>query len=377
MRIIWYNAREMKNFKVCVALPTSKYHQRQMVEGVVAYVREFGPWRLFLATEDDIERGLVQARAWGAEGVIAMGTDRRVVGRIFRWGVPAVLFNCEARNQPQNAVYLQRDQGRIGRTAAEYYLERGYRNFAFVNGVGDSGWARRREEGFVRRVRSGGFATQVHDGGDLGGFLAALPNQTALFAVNDRTAQTVLGTCLEAGITVPERLAVLGVDDDRIVCEAMTPQLSSISLDGVQSGRLAAQLLSELLAGRRANPVLKIDFPRVVTRQSTDANVIADIVLSRTLAELSADFSRPQKLVDIAARLGYSKRTLELKARKVFGCTFTEKLNSMRLNEAVRMLSNTALTVDEVAHRCGFCGASHLGLKMKAAFGYPPSVFRH
>ncbi len=366
----------MKNHKICVALPTSKYHQRQMVEGVVAYAREHGPWRLFLVTEDNVEKGLAQAQAWGADGVIAMGADRRIVSRIFRWGVPAVLFNCGVSRQPRNVVYLQRDQERIGKTAAEYFLDRGYRSFAFVHVGEASDWAKRRREGFVRSVRSGGFRTHVYGGDDLGSFIEGLPNQTAIFAANDRTAQAVLGVCLENGITVPERLSVLGVDNDQIVCEAMTPQLSSIALDGVQSGRLAAELLSDLLVGRKVDSVLKIDYPRVVTRQSTDSNVIADTVLSRTLAEISADLSRPQKLVDVAARLGYSKRTLELKARKFFGCTFTEKLNSIRLNAAVRLLSNSSLTVDEVAHRCGFCGASHLGLKMKAAFGYPPSVFR-
>ena len=376
--------------KICVALPTSNHLHRQMIEGVVDYARGRGPWQLFLVTEDDSGVGLRQARNWGADGVIAFGRNRAWTREIFRWRVPAVLFNCAFRDQPPRTVYLRRDQENVGKTAAEYFLERGYRSFAFVGAATAQDWSDERREGFVRRLRRAKRPVAVYpqatprEAGDFGleaprlrKFLRGLPNGTAVFVAHDRRAQLVLGLCLELGFTVPERLAVLGVDDDRIICETMTPPLSSISLDGVNSGRLAARLLDELLEGARVEPVLKLDFPRVVTRQSSDTTAIDDTVMARTLAKITADLSRPVKLNALAASLGYSARTLELKARRVFGCTLKEKVNRIRLNEAVRMLSNTEFSVQEVAERCGFCGASHLGVRMKAAFGYPPSVFRH
>ena len=208
-------------------------------------------------------------------------------------------------------------------------------------------------------------------------FLRRLPNGTALFAVHDRIAQRVLGLCLELGITVPERLSVLGVADDCVLCEAMTPSLSSISLDGVNTGRLAGKILNDLLLRRRVEPVLKLDFPRVITRGSTDTNAIADTVLARTMTRFTEDLSRSLKVEEVAAELGYSKRTLETKAKHVFGCTLKEKIMRIRLNEAVRLLSNSTLSVQEVAERCGFCSASHLGVHLRAAFGHPPSVFRY
>ena len=376
--------------KICVALPTSNHLHRQMIEGIVDYARGRGPWQLFLVTEDDSGVGLRQARNWGAGGVIAFGRNVAWTREIFKWKVPAVLFNCELKGQPPRTVYLQRDQENVGKTAAEYFLERGYRSFAFIGSAAGDDWSARRCAGFVRRPKRAKREATVYpqatrrEAGDFGleaprmrRFLESLPNGTAVFVAHDRRAQLVLGLCLELGITVPERLAVLGVDDDRVICETMTPPLSSISLDGVNSGRLAARLLDELLEGARVDPVLKLDFPRVVTRQSSDTTAIGDTVMARTLAKITADLSRPVKLNAIASSLGYSARTLELKARKVFGCTLREKVNRIRLNEAVRMLSNTGLSVQEVAERCGFCGASHLGVRMKAAFGYSPSVFRH
>lgn len=367
--------------KVCVALPTSNYLHRQMLEGVVDYSREHSGWQLFLVTDDDGVAGLRQARSWGANGAIAIGRYETWAREIFGWRVPSVLFNCMMRRRHKRTVYLQRDQARVGCTAAEYFLDRGHESFAFVGSPESEDWSDKRLEGYRRRLSAAGYGVAVGDFRDgkraMHKFLSSLPGGTALFAAHDRSAQRILGLCLEYGIAVPERLAVLGVADDRVICEAMTPQLSSISLDGVNTGRLAATLLDELLEGRKVEPTLKLDFPRVITRQSTDTNAISDIVISRTLAKITADFSRPLKLGMIAAELGYSVRTLEIKARRVFGCTLQEKVGRLRLNEAVRLLTNTSLPIQTVAERCGFCGASHLGMRMKAAFGYPPSIFRY
>ena len=367
--------------KVCVALPTSNHLHRQILEGVIDYAKRQGRWQLFLVTDDDGGAGLRQARAWGATGAIAIGRKDAWVREIFRWRVPAVLFNCSLGRRPPHVVCLQRDQEGVGRTAAEYFLDRGYASYAFVGSPETEEWGTVRCRGFGRRLAEHGFAVQTATFADglpaMRRFLRRLPNGTALFAAHDRIAQRVLGLCLELGITVPERLSVLGAADDRVLCEAMTPPLSSISLDGVNTGRLAGEILNDLLRRRRVEPVLKLDFPRVITRQSTDTTAIGDTVMARTLAKLTADLSKPRRLNEVAAELGYSPRTLELKARKVFGCTLKEKVNRIRLNEAVRLLSNSELTVQEVAERCGFCGASHLGLHMKAAFGYPPGVFRH
>lgn len=367
--------------KICVALPTSKHLHRQMIEGIVDFANANGPWQLFLVTEDNPRSGLRQARVWGATGAIVLGMNGDWVREVLTWKVPAVVFNSPFRRRLPRVVCLQRDQENVGKTAAEYFLDRHYESFAFVGSSQPAEWSRLRRDGFVRRLRAAKRGAAVcesaADLGALRSFLESLPNGTALFAANDPAAQRVLGLCLETGITVPERLAVLGVDDDRVICEAMTPQLSSISLDGVQSGRLAAQLLDELMCGRRVDPVLKLDFPRVVTRQSTDTNRIGDPVVSKVLARVTEDLSKPLRLSAIAAELGCSVRTLELKSQKVFGCTLKEKVNRIRLNGAVRLLSNSSLSVQAVAERCGFCGASHLGRKIKAAFGYPPSVFRH
>ena len=291
-----------------------------------------------------------------------------------------VAFNCAVKKPPARMVCLQRDQANVGKTAADYFLDRGYRSFAFVGASYPARWNDERRKGFVRRLREAGRTAVSCDlSEDISAvrkFLESLPSGTALFAAHDPAAQRILGLCLELGITVPERLAVLGVDDDCVICEAMTPPLSSIALDGVSSGRQAAQILERLMSGKRVYPVLKLDFPRVVTRQSTDTNRVADTVLSRVLTRITDDLSKPLRLNAIAAELGYSARTLELKAQKVFGCPLKAKVDRLRLNEAVRLLTNSDLPVQEVAERCGFSCESHLSRRFAALNGITMSDWR-
>lgn len=207
-------------------------------------------------------------------------------------------------------------------------------------------------------------------------WLASLPAQTALFCARDRRAQQVLGVCLDAGIAVPQQLAVLGSDDDAMLCEATTPSLSSVSLSGKQTGGLCAELLDRLMRGMRVPRSVSLAMPRVVTRQSTDASAIRDSILSKALMEIRNNLSQPVSIERLAAKLGFSRRTLELKAQKILGCTLRDEINRIRLNEAIRLLPNSDLSVQEIALKCGFCCASHLGTRLKRSYHRSPSSFR-
>ena len=207
-------------------------------------------------------------------------------------------------------------------------------------------------------------------------WLARLPRPTALYTVKDMRGQQVLSVCFDAGIRVPEDLAVLSTDNDEILCETTTPQLSSIALDGEQTGRLCARLLDDLLRGRPVEPRVDIAYPRIVTRQSSDACAIEDPVLARALSRVRARLDAPMTLAALAAEQNVSLRTLELKARRHFGKTLREELLRLRLAEGISLLSNTPLPLEDIAARCGFCNASHFSRTVKKVFGHPPGVFR-
>ncbi|MBQ3749078.1 MAG: helix-turn-helix transcriptional regulator, partial [Kiritimatiellae bacterium] len=128
--------------------------------------------------------------------------------------------------------------------------------------------------------------------------------------------------------------------------------------------------------GRKAEPLVDLAFPRIVTRQSTDKTVVPDAYLAKALDIVRKDLSMARTIDDIAKELRISKRSLEMKANLVLGNTLKNEIIRIRLNEAVRLVSNTSLPLSEVAEKCGFCCASHMNTRFKAAFGYSPSVFR-
>lgn len=385
------------NAKILVILPTSNYLHRQILEGILAYARENGPWQFHLVTGDDFEQGVQATARWGADGYIALVREHAQLKLLLDRKLPGVLLNPPSplsgagkAKPPRHTIFVNRDQEGVGKTAAEYFLDRGYSSFAFVGSAKPATWSMRRLEGFERRIEKAGGTLAVYDDPSeeeqrdfakdakrMKAWLTSLPAQTAVFCARDRRAQQVLGVCLDAGIAVPQTLAVLGSDNDALLCEATTPSLSSISLDGKQTGILCARLLSELMQKKKVHPFVDLAFPRVISRHSTDASAIKDSILAKALKEIRDNLAQPVSIEELSARLGFSKRTLELKAQKILGCTFRDEINRIRLNEAVRLLSNTDLSVQEIALKCGFCCASHLGTRLKQTFGYPPSTFRY
>jgi LacI family transcriptional regulator len=163
-----------------------------------------------------------------------------------------------------------------------------------------------RRAGFARAVESAGFPCRVYpapapeeaadysrEAPRLAAWLKSLPPQTALYTVKDIRGQQILAACLDAGIAVPDTLAVLSTDDDEVLCETATPALSSIALDGAYTGRICAKALDDLLHGRKRHPLVDIAFPRIVTRRSTDAFAITDPVLARVIATARQNLSAP------------------------------------------------------------------------------------
>ncbi len=382
--------------KVLIILPSDKFLHRQILEGILSYGHENGPWLFHFETGSRYEQGLAKLRRWGCTGVIAMVRERSQMQSILKTRVPAVFINpplasggAQAR-PPKWATFVSRVQEDVGKSAAEYFLERGFRSFAFVGTPHPDGWCTRRLNGFRSRLAAEGLEVAAFPGapeGDrddfaketvhLSKWLRSLRPQTALYAAWDRRALQIMSLCSDLDISIPETIAVLGTDNDEVLCESATPSLSSIALDGRNAGRLCAKLLGRRMRRRSAEPLVDLAFPRVVTRQSTDKTLVPDAYLAKALNIVRKNLSVVRTIEDIARELHISKRSLEMKANLVLGTTLKSEITRIRLNEAVRLISNTSLPLSEVAEKCGFCCAAHLNTRFKAAFGHSPSVFRY
>jgi len=366
--------------KVLVLLSNASVTHRGHLNGILEYVHEnvFPPWDVQLGLSD-IDAGYPQALSpRNCDGIIAAvhrAADRR---RILDSGIPAVLYEPPLsgpprRARPHRVVTFFNDHEAEGRTAAEYFIERGFTHFAYVGTAGRTAWSAARQIGFSSRLSKEGFSPVVYspppptarkdfslEARRLVAWLKGLAPRTALFVAHDERAREVVLAARLAGRVIPDDLAVLGVDDDELLCSTASPPISSIAVEAKETGARFAMALESLMEGRPHEPVVRTCHTRVVARRSTDAFSFSDPFLSRALSYVAANLASRPRLEDIAAAARCSKRTLQLRARAVLGRTIKDEISSLQTSEAMRRLAVRGARPDDVARATGFCSASHM-----------------
>jgi len=383
--------------RVLLVIPTANIIHRQILNGILHYAHRHGPWEFHMITGLFEEQGIRRTREWGCTGAIAFTDTRRHVEAVLAARVPVVFINppaslIDAKSPLAAHCCVVRDHGALGVIAADYFLERHYTHFAYVDDVPREAWASERASGFAGRVRSQGFDCQIypalspkerHDYGlesrRLSAWLKGLSKPVAVMASRDARARQILDTCMDEGISVPYEIAVLGTGNDEILCETTTPSLSSIELDGENTGYECAKLLDgrmRLPAAEAAACRVSLGQARVVTRRSTDISCIADPHMAKALALIRERLGTRLTVAQVARHANLSQRLLEMKARKILGRTVRDEIQRQRLNHARALLRNSQKTVSEIAAECGFCDPSHLGLWFRKTFRLTPTAFR-
>ena len=369
---------------------------RQMLGGILKYAHEncSSTWRTQLELRDISRRSLAELKSGGFDGIIAAvinPADRR---KYFATGLPVVLYEptlakWDHSRRPAQSITFFNDHMAEGRTAADYFIKRRYRSFAYVGTAKPTFWSDERINGFSERLRDEGYTPLIYpspppreqndfalESQRLTKWLRRLPRQTALFCVHDRRAQQVIATAVDAGLRIPEDIAVLGVDNDELLCEMTVPAISSIPVNDHERGRAVGEAMDCLLERR---PVKRVHITRhdmVITRTSTDAQAIADPFVARAIAYARANIPERPSLPELAKVAGCSKTILNLHARHALGHTITDEITRLQLNDAIEQLTSTNRTIDEIAINCGFCSASHLAMRLKASTGKSPKHYR-
>lgn len=372
--------RSPGRLRILVMMPTINHPERLKLEGLFTYARDKSgaTWQIELMLP-----GLGDSRRISDfDGVVAYVTGEAMRRRVVGAGVPSVLIEdvCTPRRCPtaRHVVTLLCDHEAEGEAAAGYFLERHFRNFAYL-GI-DEPWSRRRRQGFASTVLKAGCACQSFsgEGADaLQSWLKRLPKPCALLAAHDFRARQALDAALSAGIAVPDDLAILGVDDDTIVCTTSAPAISSISTRDRELGYAAGRVLNELLLRRSVGGrVIRIRHTHVTSRASTNIDAVADPFVARTLAWVRAHLDGDLGAATLARRVGCSKHTLQIRVERAIGKPLGEFVRTVRTGEAVARLRHTDAPVTQIAAECGFASASHLSRNVRQAFGVNPLAIR-
>jgi LacI family transcriptional regulator len=378
--------------KVIFLVETSRAYGRGLLRGIAQYSNIHGPWLFFMGPEFYI-KGIEHSYRWmkevGADGVVAPLWDAKIIEMIVDLGLPAVI--CGIEKPALNICRVVTDEAAVGRTAAEYFLERGFQRFAFC-GFEDAIWSQRRGESFSMRVAQAGFITHLYEKPRsrhrwtmeeeqtfIAKWLGSLPKPIAIMACNDDRSRDVLAACRIAGIEVPREAAILGVDNDELVCELSYPQLSSIATNTERAGYETARVLDKLMKGQKLEETEKevvISPLHVVTRQSTDIMAIEDQQVAEAVQFIRKHSREVIQVGDVSEAVGLSRRALQQRFRKVLAHSVHEEIKSARVNQMASMLVDTNLTISQIAQSLGYPDTSNISRYFKQQKGISPSDYR-
>lgn len=374
--------------RVALLVETATEYGRQILAGIAKHQKESASWSAYLD-----ERELRAAppdwffqRRW--DGAICRGTTPELAVSFRSNGIPVVDLND--LHDDLGLPRIQSDMREIGRMGARHLRERGYEHFAFCGFSGET-WAEQRREGFCEEIVRRGGECQLYESAWRGEraprwdaeqqrlteWLKLLPRPVGVMACNDVRGQHVLNACLMADIYVPEQVAVLGVDNNTLLCDFCNPPLSSVRPDPQRIGYEAAQLLDRIMSGAPAEDTNRLIPPLdVVMRLSTDARGIADPVVVAAIATIREAAFAGVTVADVAERLGVSRSSLERRFRTHAGRSPQQEIRNTQVERIKELLAETDLTLSEIARLTGFTHTEYMTVVFKRMTGQPPSRYR-
>ena len=377
---------------VAVILDAARPYDRLIIGGVAQYVREHGRWSLYV--EEDPLQKLPDLAHWRGQGIIASFDDRRVAAAIRGLSIPIVGVGGGSGwyDSSSGIPYIYTDNAAIGRLGAEHLLGCGFESLAFYGlpRTATSNWSQERAAAFAAACAARGRPCLVFTGRqatarrweslqrELCDWIGGLPRPTGLMACNDVRARHVLEACRGLGLRVPHDLAVLGVDNDALVCELTDPPLSSIDQAARRIGYEAAAVLDRLMsrgatAGSRPLVIPPIG---VVVRTSTDTMATSDEAVVLALERLRASrFTKPD-VAAIAAEACVSRSSLEQRFRAVVGRSIHEEFVRLRVAGVRGLVTRTDLPLKSVAARTGFPSVQYMTTFLHRHTGLTPARLR-
>lgn len=360
------------------------WYSRAIHRGITRYAHDAG-WIL----DGGFVRNRMAVSHWQGDGVICvLGVQAALDKTIHRLRLPTVNIGYQRLH---GAANIAADSAALGRLAAEHFLTRGFRHFAFYEANRSIGEVVRRDE-FEEVLRKAG--QRVHRIGlpgahrrkipplerdrRVGEQLRQLPKPVAVLAEYDDKAIEVIDAAISSGLRVPEQVAVLGVDNDELLCPFAPVPLSSIDNDEERIGFEAAKQLHRMLRGKAPPDAPVLIQPRgVVVRQSTNILAIEHVHVAHALRLIWDEYTRDIDASQIIGKIPLSYTQVHKSFVKHVGHSVAEEIERLRLSHAQQLLGDGDLKLAEVARRSGFGTADRMGRVFQRKLGVPPSACRN
>ena len=368
--------------KILLLLEPVLAHQRRVLIGISDYAAEHPGWRFCSWNELGRVPTVEAVSGWDVDGAIVRVQNTRFPEQAAEAGVPCVIVGTGSGGVGSSRV--EPDQAMIGRLAAEHLMECGLVSFAFYGVSGyrassgrlDGFRAALGEHGYVPKVLLGGGRTRRAGFEARRRWIRSLPTPVGLMAFNDLRAWDMISSCRDAGRRVPEDVAIVGVDNDDLVCRVVNPPISSVDTNAERIGYEAAGLLARMMRGRDKQTQVIVEANGVIARKSSDV-----LALDDAAAAAAVRFVREhvQDRIDVSAvvdHVSLSRRALERRFKAATGRALGEEIRLSRLNRARGLLLDSALALERIAEASGFLDAKQMGAAFRKYLRTSPMKYR-
>lgn len=385
--------------RVVVALRMAGIAGQDKLNGVFEHLSDGHRWQLAIyRTRHEFTAETVKAEiARGAEGfIVGLPDTEDALAALAESEMPVVLASIppsRLKDRRRHLAQVRSDAESVGREAAIALLRQGvFKSYAYAGYRLDTDWSRDRGRAFRDTLKKAGvigrmfdldhFQNQLDDRATLLKWLRELPKPCGMLAACDDRAFEILEVCHEAGLKVPSEIALLGVNNDPLLCENSSPRLSSVQPDFVREGRLAAELLDQLMSqttrrqGVAESKVHLVGIKTIVHRESTLPLSPAGLLVQKALSFIHANALKGIGVDDVARHLKVSRELIGLRFRELHHESVYATILRLRLDEVKRRLRSTRDPIGAISTACGWKNVNALKNLFRRRFGVPMRNYR-
>ncbi len=374
--------------KIGVLVETSTTWGRNVSAGIQQYADRHGPWMVFIEPHGGEERVAIP-HGWRGDGVIARIAQPTLARELQAMKIPTV--NVSGILLPSNPFpCVTTDLLASGRMAAQHFLDRGFRSYAYFSLLGLH-YVITHQQAFAEKVKESGcpcavYSVRPQHGAEpdwnldllqLGKWLKSLPKPVAVLSWNASSSREVLFACQIADILVPEEVSILSGSDDDLLCAMAHIPISGIRVSAEQIGYKAAELLDGLMQKQKTGKQAVLLPPSGITaRRSSDTLALSDTALTKAISFVRTNAAEPIRVGDVSTHSGLSRRALERKFETAFGRGPASEIRRVRIERACELLTTTDMPVPEVAEKSGFGSPEYLSFIFRKELGQTPLKYR-
>ncbi|MEZ9133810.1 XylR family transcriptional regulator [Vibrio breoganii] len=390
-----------RKYRINLLFNANKVYDRQVIEGIGEYLQATQcDWDIFL--EEDFTTHLENVQAWQGDGIIADFDNPEIERLLSNSNIPVVGVggSYQSENDYPDVPYVATDNQALVEMAFQHLKGKGLQNFAFY-GIPDAPcrrWASEREKAFKNIVAREGYASAVFRGNEtssgswqydmnrLADWLQRLPTPTGIIAVTDSRARHLLQVCSHLNIMVPDKVAVIGIDNEEVTRYLTRVSLSSVAQGSKEMGYRAAKMLHNILDTQAnsenaalvptARPRVMIPPSMVYERQSTDYQALNDPYVIQAMHFIRHNACKGIKVDQVLSYVGISRSNMEVRFKEARGHSIHQEIHNSKLKRACNLLTSTSLSINDIAEVCGYPSLQYMYTVFKKNFEMTPKDFR-